>query len=172
MSGDVLTAPFPWFGGPSRKVPSVGPRGVTSNSLRGRVSDHFRVLQDRLRDVRVICGDWTRVLSDAYIFGQGPTGVFLDPPYTGESDVYTHGSDSISKAVRAWAVDHGDDRRLRIALCGYEGEHDMPRSWRKYAWKAQGGYANQGGNNENAHRERIWFSPHCHAERQVKLFAV
>jgi hypothetical protein len=49
--------------------------------------------------------------------------------------------------------------RLRIALCGYEGEHDMP-GWTLEIGKAtNGGYGKEG--NGNAKRERIWFSPHC-----------
>jgi hypothetical protein len=55
----------------------------------------------------------------------------------------------------------GNNPLLRIALCGYEGEHDMPKEWDCVAWKAVGGYGNQSENNENARRERIWFSPHC-----------
>lgn len=52
---------------------------------------------------------------------------------------------------------------LRIALCGYEGEHDMPESWECVEWKARGGYGSQGTGTgrDNASRERIYFSPHC-----------
>jgi hypothetical protein len=52
---------------------------------------------------------------------------------------------------------------MRIALCGYEGEHEMPDSWECVPWKARGGYSSQGENaaRENTYRERIWFSPHC-----------
>lgn len=94
--------------------------------------------------------------------GMSPCAVFLDPPYPGEEDVYTD-SQSVSAAVRDWAVANGDDPSLRIALCGYEGDYDMPSSWRVHAWKAAGGYANRNGAdaNKNARRERIWFSPHC-----------
>jgi DNA adenine methylase len=40
----------------------------------------------------------------------------------------------------------------------------VPESWECLSWKANGGYGNQGQKTqgrENAHRERIWFSPHC-----------
>lgn len=67
----------------------------------------------------------------------------------------------LSAKVRAWAREMGERKDMRIALCGYEGEHDLP-GWECVAWKAKGGYSNQGeGENENAKRERIWFSPHC-----------
>lgn len=79
----------------------------------------------------------------------------------------------ISKSVRDWAITHGDDPLIRIALCGYEGEHQMPDSWECVAWKALGGYGSQGNGNgrANATRERIWFSPHC-LRLQDNLFAV
>ena len=51
---------------------------------------------------------------------------------------------------------------MRIALCGYEGEYEMPESWERFIWKAQSGYAASGGvAEENSKRERVWFSPHC-----------
>ena len=96
-----------------------------------------------------------------------PTAVFLDPPYAdtaGRADrLYSHDSLTVAHAVRAWAVRHGGDPGLRIALCGYEGEHAMPDSWECVPWKAAGGYGAQasGKGRANAARERIWFSPQC-----------
>jgi len=136
----------------------------------------MRALSERLRRVRVCCGDWTRVcggqsgdaLTHCFAAGE-PCGVFLDPPYDlAERDDGCYNSDAvgISAAVRAWAFRHGDDPRLRLALCGYAGEHQMPASWTCVAWKAPGGIAacadaaNSRG-QVNAHRERVWFSPHC-----------
>ena len=38
----------------------------------------------------------------------------------------------------------------------------MPDSWECVAWKTKGGYGSQGkGDNDNAKRERIWFSKYC-----------
>jgi hypothetical protein len=76
--------------------------------------------------------------------------------------LYAHDTD-VSAAVREWALAHGDDPRFRIALCGYEGEHEMPGNWTIYRWKAQGGYAHQGEGKGKINRERecVWFSPHC-----------
>ena len=70
---------------------------------------------------------------------------------------------TVANDVREWAIAQGDDSRIRIALCGYEGEHAMPETWECVAWKAQGGYGSQGENRarENSAKERIWFSPHC-----------
>ncbi len=58
---------------------------------------------------------------------------------------------------------------MRIALCGYEGEHDMPASWACVPWKSRGGYGSQqkDGLNKNPARERLWFSPHCNNARTL-----
>lgn len=97
----------------------------------------------------------------------GTTGIFLDPPYGTDADraanIYREDSLAVAEEVRQWAVENGDNPALRIALCGYEGEHDMPKSWRVHAWKANGGHANSGAGKgrANAARERVWFSPAC-----------
>ncbi len=97
----------------------------------------------------------------------GLTAVFLDPPYIAqdsrEANLYGTDDGTVATAVRAWAIERGDDPRIRIVLCGYEGEHDMPAGWRVVAWKAKGGYGSQGHGRgrENAKRERLWLSPHC-----------
>ena len=78
--------------------------------------------------------------------------------------LYAVDSLTVAHQVREWALEWGDDPRMRIALCGYDGEHEMPDSWACVAWKAKGGYGSQSENGkgrENAGRERIWFSPHC-----------
>lgn len=96
------------------------------------------------------------------------TAVFLDPPYTDgarKGDLYTNDL-PISDAVRKWAVANGDNPKLRIVLCGYEGEHQMPSTWTKIAWKAGSGYGGQRVDevNTNGSKERVWFSPHCLVE--------
>ena len=61
-------------------------------------------------------------------------------------------------------IKNGDNPLLRIAVCGYEGEHEFPSGWEMIKWKANGGFGNQNPNTNgaiNATRERIWFSPHC-----------
>jgi len=150
-------------------LPSLGNmRGILGDS-KAPCADWFLALQERLRRVRVVCGDWQRVLGDSVLgttdsrnSGMNPCGLFLDPPYSGDvrdPDLYAQDDGSVAAKVAAWAITRADDPDLRIALCGYEGEHEMPETWTKYAWKAHRGYASA--ENENVHRERIWFSPHC-----------
>ncbi|WP_163869543.1 DNA adenine methylase [Myxococcus eversor] len=140
-------------------------RGVLASGKRGGVYDWMQALAERLRHVRVCCGDWSRILSPNVTERIGVTGVMLDPPYSDAADrdpsIYAEEDLQVAHLVREWALENGDNPRLRIALCGYEGEHEMPSSWRCVAWKAPGGYAAARGNHENALRERIWFSPFC-----------
>ena len=136
---------------------------------------YMNELAERLRRVRVCCGDWSRVCGPTPTVKLGTTGVFLDPPYLdGRTDaLYSSDSLTVANEVREWAIAQGDDPRIRIALCGYEGEHDMPDSWDTVEWKARGGYGSQGENQarKNSSKERVYFSPHCLRPAQKGLFA-
>src|SRR3990167_6122940 len=166
--------------GVQRKLVHLGNagRGVQRKLVHlgnaGQGLQHYmRALAARLRHVRVCCGDWSRVCGPTPTVKQGLTGVFLDPPYSAEAGrdmaIYTHDSADVAHEVREWAIAHGDDPDLRIALCGYEDEHEMPPAWDKVSWKARGGYGSQGDDRgrDNATRERIWFSPHCLTPRTL-----
>ena len=100
-------------------------------------------------------------------------GVVLDPPYDDGEASYAI-NERISSQVRAWAKEHGANERFRIALCGYEGEHDELEAlgWDVVAWKANGGYGSrsQGAARANSSRERIWFSPGCLRSSQLAMF--
>lgn len=142
-------------------------RGVHASGRRVALEEYFARLAERLRRTRVCCGDWSRILGPSPTVHIGVTGVFLDPPYGADADRYEdlYSSDDLAVAgkVREWAIAHGDTPKLRIALCGYEGEHEMPDTWTCVAWQSNGGYAIRanGRGKLNASRERIWFSPHC-----------
>jgi hypothetical protein len=163
-------------------------RGVHANDSAGKCEgrrlwllDWFGRLQDRLRPVRVCCGDWARVCTSLSTTTRiGLTGVFLDPPYPrktgkGTRDGYLYSSDvdgnkspeQIRDEVLAYCRERGDNPMFRIAVCGYEGDGYEDLGWEVHYWKTNGGYGNQGKKNENKHRERIWFSPHC---QKVGLF--
>src|SRR4030042_580971 len=152
-------------------------KGIHRSSLytnnTNQLIDYFKQLANRLRRVRVCCGDWTRVLTKAVTTGNGIAGIFLDPPYCSSdrnSNLYSIDSMTIAQEVQKWAIDNGDNKLFRIALCGYENDYDMPKNWVKIAWKANGGYGNQSKNKDNAGKERIWFSPYCIGKKQMNLF--
>lgn len=151
--------------GVNRKIPNLGDDGRGINSERANyMLEYFGALRERLRRVRVCCGDWKRVTGPSVTEKHGESGVFLDPPYEQYDSYYSGTTGSCSADVRAWAIENGENPLLRIALCGYEGEHaDMPASWECFRWKAVGGYGNQGDGvgRDNSYRERIWFSPYC-----------
>ena len=72
----------------------------------------------------------------------------------------------IAHDVRAWCIANGNNPRLRIALAGYEGEHNVltELGWEVVAWKAGRAYGRANGdtaNSTNRKAERVWFSPHC-----------
>ena len=156
---------------PSQQLPHLGDAGM------GDIYDYFAHIAARLRRVRVCCGDWSRVLGDSVTFRHGVTGILLDPPYSHDErqgDLYANDND-VAGDVREWAIANGGNALLRIALCGYEGEHQMPDGWSAYEWKAPGGFGSQGNGSgrANAARERIWFSPHCIPDRvPLSLFSM
>lgn len=143
-------------------------RGDLAENGEG-LRDYLRALAERLARVRVLCGDWARVCTDAALqdLRSAPCGVFLDPPYSDRAErergLYAIDSMAVAEDVRRWAIERGENARLRIVLAGYEGEHDMPASWRVVPWTASGGMGNfgDGQGKLNRHRERLWLSPHC-----------
>lgn len=146
-------------------------RGLLANGVASQgLYEYLRALAARLRRVRVCCGDWKRVLTPSVTTYIGTTGVFLDPPYGHELRERCYSEDhDISQDVAKWAIENGDNPQMRIALCGYEGEHTMPKSWECVAWKAHGGYSRSERGKANRARERIWFSPHCLQPTQAEL---
>ena len=160
--------------------------------------DWLIALSERLHNVRVLHGDWSRLVSSntalgLYGKGKSISGIFLDPPYAhnldrvhqllgitpqakevnkGRTDCYLCDDDKdqvdrLVADVNLWCQSSGSNPRLRIALCGYSGEHDnlIELGWQKHSWTAQGGWANTGKKTTrgkaNKKRETIWFSPHC-----------
>ncbi len=154
--------------GVNRKRPHLGDAGRGARQERSEwLMEYLGWLADRLRDVRVVCGDWSRVCGPSVTFQHGITGVFLDPPYADTAcrvgNLYSVDSQQVAHDVRAWAVKQGENPKMRIVLAGYDGEHKMPDTWHVIHWKASGGYGSQGAGQarENATKERLWLSPAC-----------
>jgi len=153
-------------------------QGVKKKSKEGQVPEWMRALRHRLMHVRILCNDWSRVCTPAITSGIGLTALLLDPPYslaTGR-DPHLYAVESLTAAdeCREWCLANGDNPKLRIALCGYAGGHEILGShgWDPYRWTAQGGLAHLGNGKgkENRKREVIWFSPHCLSARLGPLF--
>ncbi len=154
-------------------IPMLSSAGGGIHGLTNDILEWFKKFQERTRRVRVCCGDWAKVVTPAVTYknkglcGKDMTGVFLDPPYDHTSRVKKiyHQDKDIFSQVCQWAIENGDNPKMRIILCGYEGDHGIPDTWESYSWKTNGGMANQalgssrGKNNKTA--EMIWFSPHC-----------
>lgn len=175
----------PWWIDDNRQLVHLGDNGRGVNRQRVHLGDNsqgdepearldgwFSSLSERLKRVRVCSGDWSRVCGPSVTFKHGLTGVFLDPPYADtaerQSDLYREDSEDVAHAVREWAIANGDNSELRIALCGYEGEHEIPDSWAVYTWSAGAGFGGQAEERTgNGKRERIWFSPHCLSDRDL-----
>jgi hypothetical protein len=61
-------------------------------------------------------------------------------------------------------LERGKNPNYRIVTAGYEDEYKslVENGWGVYSWKANGGYSRKGTRGEqNAHRERLFISPHC-----------
>lgn len=150
---------------------SAGPRGVKSMGV------DLDAITERVSRVQVLCGDWSRCVTPTALglpqAGNAPTGivgVFLDPPYgDGRSVGYEDGTGDAADAAWRWAVDNGNNPRLRIVVAGYDDGRDLPDGWTVTERSEKGGYGNASG-NENRHRERLWASPHC-VRPQQDLFA-
>jgi hypothetical protein len=143
-----------------------------------KLREWFRLLAARLRHVRIVNGDWRRIVTHGatHTLGvgkRGPAGVFLDPPYSSEvrtSGLYRGDNDApdIAADVRAWCLKHGTDPDLRIVLAGFDSEHgDLEHAgWSCHEWFTHGfltgGMGNTAGSGQHQQaRERLWASPGC-----------
>ncbi len=135
--------------------------GVFTVTTDTQVLNWFTGLSDRLRNVRVTCGDWSRIGKPSLWKNSTTVGYFLDPPYSDDkrmAKLYATDSMTLNKEIESWCVGLSHDS-IRIALCGYEGEYKL-KGWDCISWIPSSGMA-QGTRTKNRGEERIWFSPSC-----------
>lgn len=149
----------------------MGICGITVDS----VEDWFQALSDRLRRVRVTCGDWKIICNGKWQDFKKPVGIFFDPPYGKKAnrtkDLYGTDSLSVMDEVIDWSIERGKNKNYRIVIASYieEGEELLNNGWNPYLWKNNGGYGNQSESTgrENAHREALFFSPYCFNQENI-----
>jgi len=75
------------------------------------IYEWFRELSERLRYVRVVCGDWSQVCGGNWQNKIGTCGIFFDPPYSAEAGrlkkIYACESTTVAHDVRKWAIERG-----------------------------------------------------------------
>lgn len=161
--GKGIHKPIPVVDGSNALAPEV------TTTYLAHLTAQFTDLGNRLRRVRVACGDWSRVVRNAAVPPAGHyTAVFLDPPYDlaeRRGDLYAVGDRtrprphadtldlgegfaaalSVHEQARAWALGKTGDPEYRIAYCSYSTpEEDAlfeQAGWDAYRWSAKGGYA-------------------------------
>jgi site-specific DNA-adenine methylase len=202
MAGYWIWAASCWIGSgltrPNAMPDTTNPKGVHKDSVTGKrphldpaldvrdpytpgLYQWFRQLSERLRRVRVVCGDWTRVCGGDWQDDRGTCGIFFDPPYSIEAGrdpaIYHEESLTVAHDVREWCRTRADRKTYRIVLAGYYDEHKSLENegWTVHKWSAHGGFANRGkGKTQgeiNRHKEALFFSPHCHSSG-LKRFEV
>jgi hypothetical protein len=159
------------------KRPHLDTRGM-GEPYNENIYKWFQDLSERLRYVRVVCGDWSRVCGGNWQDSFGEVGIFLDPPYgitDRDTKLYHCDSTKIAADVLAWCRERGKIKSYRIVIAGYEEYLDLEKiGWRVKQWKTGGGYSNMNKLEEksqgqkNAIRERLYFSPYC-MEKQLKF---
>lgn len=165
--------------GVNRKRVHLGDAGMGVNRGLDAITDYMEALAQRLRYVRVCCGDWRRVVTAGALSHGATAGIFLDPPYdqaVRSGGLYRHDAAGVATQVRQWCVENGDNPRYRIVLAGYENEDNdelLERGWSEFTWTAGRAYGQAHGetdNSANRQRERLFMSPSCHRDRQLGLF--
>ena len=176
-SGLTSIGLIPHIGHGGKGVHAIGKRPHIGHGGKGvhaacnqNIYDWFNRLSERLRYVRVVCGDWTRVCGGKWQDKMGTCGMFFDPPYgvaDRDTSVYHHDSTTVAADVMAWCAERGANERYRIVLAGYEEYQTLidKHGWTSESWKANGGYANitsdASRGKENRKREMLYYSPFC-----------
>ena len=160
--------------GVESKVPNLINTGFGPHRLALRTEglfSWFAELQARVRSVRQVCGDWSRICGGNWqaLSNLAPCGIFLDPPYSVEDRkaIYAKDDFEVAKKVTEFAIGRGDNPDYRIVVAGYEEHAELlNHGWKVFLWKASGGYGHQAKGlvkqgKFNRGREVLYLSPHC-----------
>jgi D12 class N6 adenine-specific DNA methyltransferase len=162
-----------------RKIPIIHNNGVGIHrpGTRADLHEYLAKLSGRLRGVRIVCGDWSRVVKPSVTSSHGLTAVFLDPPYSSERetsrDIFAQDDLQVAHKVREWCIANTGNKELRIALCGHGHEHVELEGlgWTPVKLKGTSGYSHSKEDSQAAQlakSETIWFSPQCVKIEQVE----
>ena len=135
----------------------------------------LKTLQSRFKQVRVLCGDWKRsIMFRKDKINKTKIAIYLDPPYSTTKTSRDEGCYKVSfmpsqdscpsEEVNQFAIKYASYPNIRIAVCGYVGEHDnlARHGYRPMRWKANGGWARKESKGSvNRKMEVIWFSRSC-----------
>ena len=138
-----------------------------------RLFEWFNLLSERLREVVIVCKDWTDFCSPT-VTGLSPgimgnqsdyiCGIFLDPPYSTKErrKLYLEDSRQIAMEVQEWSVKNGDNPNYRICVAGYlEDYQEWPDDWDCLVWSDTQNRMGASGGVSYSRSEALWFSPHC-----------
>lgn len=153
---------------------------VGENLFEMRASEYaistLVALSERLRAVRIVNGDWSRVVTNAVLDHRWVSvGVFLDPPYDiGDASGVHDVCEDIAFDVAQWAVSKTGEENLRIAFCGYSNSKSASlledAGWTGVQWERKTCGASLTIQSPQFNRERIYFSPSCLKFGQTTLF--
>jgi DNA adenine methylase len=152
------------------KRPHLSDTGKGVHGKTKNIYDWFTELSNRLRRVRVVCGDWSRVCGGDWQDKIGEVGIFFDPPYGAkanrDSKIYHKDSLDVADEVREWCLKRGKKKSYKIVLAGYFEEHKslLNAGWKDYRWSAGNGYS--ASENKNRHEETLFMSPYCNEINQ------
>lgn len=119
--------------------------GVTGNARGTYLED----LEARLAHVRIVCGDYRRVLKRSVLLMTAGmvevAGVYVDPPYGVDRYAEELGApdevfdpEELTAALRAVADELGP--RVRIVVSGFVGSFDLGEGWGCETWEGDRGH--------------------------------
>lgn len=158
------------------RAPVIGHSAGSGHGLQAcklsthHIEEYFQALHRRLFRTIVFNSDWRTCVSPSKT-GQSASkkntcSIFFDPPYITETrkQLYAVDSKFVALEVLEWCKENEDNPNFRIALCGLDGEYDLP-DWEKVHWtddyRIMGGKSLPSERGGHSRVETIWFSPHC-----------